>query len=324
MCGVIKRPQLCLTNIPMQYFGIANLDHFGNCTIILPYDFPDEEKILQETLRSKSFGLIYTLTAIGAPMPNLHVSREVCRVDGILLNKESKNKRKKKISNNEDKIRINNNDQALHVSATIDHNNSAPNLTTLENICKSPVIKSSNSVNDLQSITTTATEIENLHNDRLIDGPLPLQNSLKQLREGFISLRSLSSNTQVSEICNALDSEERYASSNTQTIVNLHEQNKTILDEQHNVINDNNIVPLSFSISGGSSLGKVSWILQTVPVSTNQNQYRNTGISVPVGTSASGNVSPSTDLFKLSNDIVTITNTEIKNNKLQGDWREIS
>lgn len=321
MCGVIKRPQYSYNNVPTQYFGIASLDLNGTCTIILPNDFPDEEKMLRETLRHNPFCLIYSITPIGMAMPNLHISREVCRTNDI-VNVDFKTKRKKKNSNNDDKAQNETSNVGENKSIPISFkqlhdnsethnfkNNSTPNLMSLDNPRK--VVMKSASFSDFQSVAI-------LHNDRLIDGPLPLQNSLKQFSEGLSeSINSfrrstISMNTSVSGICNiALDhSDERNSTSNS---------NKITSDKDLNDLEDknNNLIPLSFCISGGVSLGKVNWILQTVPISRNRN--KNSGISVPVGTTVSGIANPTDQMSSGQSKV----GSEIKTNQLK-DWREIS
>eukprot|EP00601_Ochromonadales_sp_CCMP2298_P009380 CAMPEP_0173263364 /NCGR_PEP_ID=MMETSP1142-20121109/27323_1 /TAXON_ID=483371 /ORGANISM="non described non described, Strain CCMP2298" /LENGTH=361 /DNA_ID=CAMNT_0014198673 /DNA_START=243 /DNA_END=1324 /DNA_ORIENTATION=- len=77
MCGVIKRPHLLLSNVPTQHCGTVVLDASGCCTVYLPEEFPDEERVGRETLRHTAFCTVYSLTAIGRPLPSLHVAREV-------------------------------------------------------------------------------------------------------------------------------------------------------------------------------------------------------------------------------------------------------
>jgi hypothetical protein len=80
MCGVVKRPPNLYPNIPSQYCGIAVLDHTGSCVVVLPEDFPDEERMARELGPSRTpFCVVYSLTAMRAPMPTLHIAREVGR-----------------------------------------------------------------------------------------------------------------------------------------------------------------------------------------------------------------------------------------------------
>jgi hypothetical protein len=80
---VIKRPQHLLTNVPTQHCGTVVLDASGSCTVELPEDFPDEERVGRETLRHTAFCTVYSLTPIGRPLPSLHVAREVGRASTL-------------------------------------------------------------------------------------------------------------------------------------------------------------------------------------------------------------------------------------------------
>lgn len=83
-------------------------------------------------------------------------------------------------------------------------------------------------------------------------------------------------------------------------------------------------VPLSFQISGGTSCGKVSWILHTVPRSRNVTygssegikSFVGVGISMPVGISAG----EFRDFKKIDDDEDGKKNALIQ----QQDWRAIS
>lgn len=80
MWGVIKRPQMINTFAPTQHCGCVQLDEKGNATISLPEDFPDPERVARMSLRFTPFQATYSLTPIGAAMPQLHVSRTVGRL----------------------------------------------------------------------------------------------------------------------------------------------------------------------------------------------------------------------------------------------------
>lgn len=82
MCGVIKRPHV-LVNTSTQHYGTHVLDDRGQCTILLPEDFPDAQKLAAHSLVFSPFSVVYQLTAVHCAMPNLHVAQEVCRYTPI-------------------------------------------------------------------------------------------------------------------------------------------------------------------------------------------------------------------------------------------------
>lgn len=164
----------------------------GTCTIILPDDFPDEEKMSRETLRYNPFCVVYSLTAIAVAMPSLHISREVGREK--LEAKMSPNKRKKRskemhldgnhgsISNpnttdksfaTDETTRSVKDVNPVHMNAK---SSSDPHLQSTELGDLSRKMTKSASFSDFSSVGSVE------HNDRLIDGPLPLQDSFNQIR----------------------------------------------------------------------------------------------------------------------------------------------
>ena len=93
MCGVIKSP-VAGTIATTQLCGVAKLNAYGCCVVLLPPEFPDpgtsgmvpfdEVKIGNKSDAETSspyapFTVSYNLTPLGACMPGLHISTEVTR-----------------------------------------------------------------------------------------------------------------------------------------------------------------------------------------------------------------------------------------------------
>jgi len=157
----------------------------------LPDDFPDEEKMSHETLRYNPFCVVYSLTAIAVAMPSLHISREVGR-EKLEAKLSPNNKRKKRskdmhfegrgtgptadklfVLSETKKSATNVNPVNMNAKSSSD-----PHLQCTELDLSRKITKSA-SFSDFSS-TTAGGSVE--HNDRLIDGPLPLQDSFNQIR----------------------------------------------------------------------------------------------------------------------------------------------
>lgn len=323
----------------------------GTCTIILPDDFPDEEKMSRETLRYNPFCVVYSLTAIAVAMPSLHISREVGREK--LEAKMSPNKRKKR-------------SKEMHFDGsygsasgpTADNNKKCDTLNPLNMNAKSssdPHLQSTEL--DLSKKMTKSASFSDFslvgsveHNDRLIDGPLPLQDSFNQIRyETSYELSQSASDTPlnlrsgISDVFRRSRSSGEFSKLSTSICSALNELDRTdssAADDQSGsgerisaasmsgVSISSQALPLSFQISGGISGGKVSWILHAVPRSRNVTygssegitSFVGVGISMPVGISTAGATGEYRDFKKIDDD------EEGKKNALnqQQDWRAIS
>lgn len=84
MCGVIKSP-VAEAAASSQLCGIAKLNAYGCCVVLLSPEFPDPDSSVRSSSRGSGallhapFTVAYHLTALGAPMPLLHISTEVTR-----------------------------------------------------------------------------------------------------------------------------------------------------------------------------------------------------------------------------------------------------
>jgi hypothetical protein len=313
----------------------------------LPDDFPDEEKMSRETLRYNPFCVVYSLTAIAVAMPSLHISREVGREK--LEAKMSPNKRKKRSKEmhfdgssgsasvpTADKKGVN----PLSMNAK---SSSDPHLQSTEIDLSKKMTKSA-SFSDFSLVGSVE------HNDRLIDGPLPLQDSFNQIRyETSYELSQSASDTPlnlrsgISDVFRRSRSSGEFSKLSTSICSALNELDRTdssAADDQSGrgerisaasmsgVSISSQALPLSFQISGGISGGKVSWILHTVPRSRNVTygssegikSFVGVGISMPVGISTAGATGEFRDFKKIDDD------EEGKKNALnqQQDWRAIS
>ena len=301
----------------------------------------------RETLRYNPFCVVYSLTAIAVAMPSLHISREVGREK--LEAKTSPNKRKKRSkemhfdgSNGSasgptaDKKGVN----PLNMNAK---SSSDPHLQSTELDLSKKMTKSASFSN-----FSLVGSVE--HNDRLIDGPLPLQDSFNQIRyETSYELSPSASDTPlylrsgISDVFRRSRSSGEFSKLSTSICSALNELDRTdssAADDQSGsgerisaasmsgVSISSQALPLSFQISGGISGGKVSWILHTVPRSRNVTygssegikSFVGVGISMPVGISTAGATGEFRDFKKIDDD------EEGKKNALnqQQDWRAIS
>ena len=87
MCGVIKSP-VAGAIASTQQCGVAKLNTYGCCVVLLPPEFPDPDikgmtsssSLLGRNVCSYApFTVAYNLTPLGSAMPQLHVSTEVTR-----------------------------------------------------------------------------------------------------------------------------------------------------------------------------------------------------------------------------------------------------
>ena len=301
----------------------------------------------RETLRYNPFCVVYSLTAIAVAMPSLHISREVGREK--LEAKMSPNKRKKRSKEmhfdgssgsasvpTADKKGVN----PLRMNAK---SSSDPHLQSTELDLSKKMTKSA-SFSDFSLVVSVE------HNDRLIDGPLPLQDSFNQIRyETSYELSQSASDTPlnlrsgISDVFRRSRSSGEFSKLSTSICSALNELDRTdssAADDQSGrgerisaasmsgVSISSQALPLSFQISGGISGGKVSWILHTVPRSRNVTygssegikSFVGVGISMPVGISTAGATGEFRDFKKIDDD------EEGKKNALnqQQDWRAIS
>lgn len=309
----------------------------------------------RETLRYNPFCVVYSLTAIAVAMPSLHISREVGREK--LEAKMSPNKRKKR-------------SKEMHFDRS---NGSVSDPTADKTFATDEIVKDVNPVNmnaksssdphlqctevDISRKMTKSASFSNFssvgsveHNDRLIDGPLPLQDSFNQIRyETSYELSQCAYDTQliyrsgISDVFRRSKSSGEFSELNTSICSALNELDRadsSTADDQSSssegtstasmsgVSISSQALPLSFQISGGIRGGKVSWILHTVPRSRNVTygssesikSFVGVGISMPVGISTAGAAGEFRDFKKIDDD------EDGKKNELiqQQDWRAIS
>lgn len=364
LCGVVKRPHHLYSNIPSQYCGTAELDATGACTVVLPDDFPDEERILCESLRRPPpFCIVYSLTAMGCAMPSLHVARQVGRLipaaPVIAANSGTKasspqSNLSSKHSSQHHQVKVSPNSATALVSAldkkkrgtssglksdplivtrtpsdpppnqmrsfdraTADSGSSlfpdsvvflaelpAAHYSSNSNVIKSASISDFRMLPSHDSFTSDSRESSSgnlhllLHNDRLIDGPLPLSDSFKlisqQLRSGISeSIFRLTLGTLASEErggggggVQSTPTRSRGRSTSTSGQPRLDDADDSVgicgalgtADRTSNFCSaDSNAVcahnahtvPLSFSVAGGVPGATISWVVHTALIVPN-------------------------------------------------------
>mmetsp|Transcript_24685 Transcript_24685/g.41162 ORF Transcript_24685/g.41162 Transcript_24685/m.41162 type:complete len:341 (+) Transcript_24685:20-1042(+) len=271
-------------------------------------------------------------------MPSLHVAKEVCRLssyssDGSIPTNGNSKKKKKQQQHQRQKQRIDTTSASSSTGVRSSETVPAPESPTTigkginTNIkAGTPVISSSasrgnlrrvkNSVSkstsfsdfqSLRSAATVSTELRSSpHNDRLIDGPIPLQDTINRYRQQIRTLRtgltasinstfSLSHNdlksldaepgcppapvtpvtvdTSSPNFCSGLNGDDR---SNDGNQFHNGQLNPTIpLNDSLRYEREGGGLrqPLCFVIAGGVPGGKVSWIINTVPVSRALHSY---------------------------------------------------
>lgn len=188
VCGVIKTPFHPGNSIlakTVQHCGAARLNDKGECHIKLPDYFPDPSLQVHPVTNSKrfTFGMsylnafhlfkvhvVYHLTPLNQPMPNLHIAHEVHRwgsngETGTAHESSGKEVRPEESRLFSDKARSTEN--LLHPS----------DKKTVVTLSNGGALSKSKSYNNLHSTR---------HNDRVIDGPLP---SLANLRSKILSAK---------------------------------------------------------------------------------------------------------------------------------------
>lgn len=387
MCGVVKRPQHLYSNVPAQYCGTAELDAAGSCTVMLPDDFPDEERILRESLRRPTpFCIVYSLTAMGCAMPSLHIARQVGRLIPVAPvpapapsspqshsgnNRQSSqhqqqqvkispnsatalasavDKKKKKgpscavkpepdmtshtpTDSASDRRRSNDRARADSGSGSSLFPDSVAFLAELPPVAhfssNSNVIKSA-SISDFRmlpshnSFTSASRESSSgnlqqlLHNDRLIDGPLPLGDSFKlisqQLRSGIsesifrltlgtlaaeergggggggssvrgtggVQLSSIRSRSRSASTAGQPRLEEAEDSVGICGALGASDRAGNFIGADSNALSALNVyaVPLSFSVAGGVPGATISWVVHTAPIVPNSSNIKTTAAAV--------------------------------------------
>lgn len=219
LCGVVKRPRF-ISNTKTVISGIATLNSDGEATIVLPVEFPDAQRMAAHSLRFTPFVVTYQLTPLLNPMPNIHVSSQV----GCYRIPKSK---------------VDENRKSYHISERIAEGKRDTNLDGL-NTCKNVRHRKNKVIAKSVSFST----FKNLHNDRLIDGPIDPFSVVQTLR--FQDFQ----NNQRSENVNINSSQ-----SHSETRVSYHDLN--------NIFDDS---LLCFDIAGGYPNGSVSWTISTVPI----------------------------------------------------------
>jgi hypothetical protein len=345
MCGVVKRPQDVFANIPSQYCGTAVLDSTGRCTVALPDDFPDEERIVRETMRAAPFCIVYSLTAMRCSMPSLYVSREVGRISKLSPGKRAgasvdstppakglgtaassqspgpggvRDKKRRAPKNfggavgiamrsgSRDSSTPGSPPEGVRGTITRDRGQERrdqlsqhlPRIDNVPQFVNSNVVKSA-SISDFRLVpgggsladsrNNSTSNLQLLHNDRLIDGPLPLTESFQminrysqQIRSGISEsifrltlgtlafeervgesgapanerhdpdaqlLKTLQEGDEPASMCGALNAEDRMDS------FGVHGSSASTIQ----------LAPLTFVISGGVPGGTVSWVVHTAP-----------------------------------------------------------
>lgn len=339
MCGVVKRPHPLYPNVPSQYCGVAVLDSAGCCTVVLPEDFPDEERIVRETLRKAPFCVVYSLTPMHCAMPSLHIAREVGRISpqsaaavvsapspagnvsrantnasgsAVKMSPNSatalagtrEKKRRSFGTGSRDHGTSGSPIDAAATTARTDVRVDNFRLLDVPRFSNANVVKSA-SISDFRllpsqdglagSRNSSSGNLQLLHNDRLIDGPLPLSESFElinkysqQIRAGIsesifrLTLGALAAEERGSyvespdadkkkgsaaisaaeeaeesvSICGALGAQDRAGNFSSGTSAG-------VLDAGAGSVQ---AVPLSFVIAGGVAGGRVSWVVHTAPI----------------------------------------------------------
>lgn len=366
MCGVVKLPLSVYANVPSQYCGVAVLDSRGSCRVVLPDDFPDEERVVRETRRPAPFCVVYTLTAMGCPMPSLHVSREVGRIPdkleqqppqlsspghpaaaatstklssnsatAVLTNTQSRDRKRRSGSGSKDQgsqagvaltssgVRGQSTEGSpVEATETVkrgaergrdgDREKMRRDIPLARQFARlnessvpvnSNVVKSA-SISDFRLVRSdsslagsrnnSSNNLQMLHNDRLIDGPLPLSESFEMINRYSQQIRAGISESIFRLTLGALAFEGRagdIAAEDTvpgDTVTPASDGNAVLQDgddslnicgalraedqrggsESGSSLLDGPgqpVAPLTFEVSGGVPGGRVSWVVHTAP-----------------------------------------------------------
>lgn len=174
MFGVVKRPTLA-ADLYCSFCGSITLDDHGSCTILLPADFPDEEQLRRTTLLPISLLITYTLTPLGCAMPNLHIAQEVGRheIQQKTLFKKSPAVKLTSGDHLQDMeqpmrllVSVGQRDKEVRQQAHDRERTYASLLISWERNNESPPLKGRNVIK-----ASSYSDLQNVHNDRLIDGP---------------------------------------------------------------------------------------------------------------------------------------------------------
>lgn len=259
-----------ITNTSGQYYGTVVLDDCGSALIILPETFPDAKRMASLSLLFKPFTVIYHLTAVGKPMPNLHVGKEVFRFNDYQGKRSKSNDAKTVdpvIGNN---MHIHKNQDGILANEL--YKNKLRPMDPLDGI------KARQHVSTTIIKSASFSAFENYdHNDRLIDGPLPsfsLSNASVFVRKRLQDLRNLSNNLKESSSDQSIDTKSD-ASLHQDPASKTEDKLDMNKDTDHSKVGLLDRSPLCFAIKGGIPHGKVSWQVITVPKSDEAKTHAN-------------------------------------------------
>jgi hypothetical protein len=308
MCGVIKSP-VAEAAASTQLCGIAKLNAYGCCVVLLSPEFPDPESTVRSSsggsgaLLHAPFTVAYHLTALGAPMPQLHISTEVTRFStsvwkslsissgeitedvnscdsGIGGTTKSVVGLKKRVTTQPDteEVRIKR-EQDLEqeilrnywaknriTTNTANSGNNGSKMGRSVSTGNIPALYSS----PLRAAKSTGSFL-NMHNDRLIDLPL-----LGRLR-GLAADTMCQLDRGVDDDSNSDEEREEAVTAPSSSTFDPRGKSEnpsiTKSEEKQNKNRDPLLrggpVPLCFTISGGKPHGRISWLVTSVPQPSN-------------------------------------------------------
>lgn len=229
LCGVIKRP-IPASSPLMPMCGTVKLNGNGAAVVYLPASFQPPASLLTA---GDSHPLVFLLTAVGGPMPNLHIAKELHRVANVEEEQEDCNK-----------VSGSSAQKAVVLQSERSRAEERP---------ASAMGRHSKSMGCLSSMAPPSDDRlglpqREIHNDRLIDGPLPSlpsllsETSLHLTATAGVTTQPLSADAQGSQSAGG-GGRSRLSSKNGDT--NGQSPNFTY----------------GFSIAGGRAAGRVYWYL---------------------------------------------------------------
>lgn len=247
--GVIKRPKT-IASVVGTYHGTLVLNANGEGTVILPESFPDPVLALLLSARghhvNTPFTIMYQLTPLNHPMPNLHIAKGVYRFKDEMLKTESEYPSLLKVPSSAklkayDKVSL----------PTTDSDGLG--VTTARLRSASSELRRSTSAGQLGQLPATPLEVVPVEPADAMDGYCSSPDLLYRPAAGRDKAAVQGSMAEVS-------------SHLTQRMPSKKAAKKA--------------VPLyiqrtcCFDIGGGAPLGRVSWSLQTWPVDTSPPLFR--------------------------------------------------
>lgn len=210
----------------VQHCGTARLNDHGECHIALPDSFPDPHDQNNPRTGRKRFTFVYHITPLNQAMPNLFVSAEVHNwVPHLGGANDGTASSLAACSGSTTNTTISS--SSIGGAKVLHHS---------ENNLLKNSLSSGGAIAKSKSFSSLSSSLK--HNDRIIDGPLP------SLFES--NLKKLSSSSNSSNVRDV-------SSSSNERVSNASSAKKVASSV------------LCFSIAGGSSKGRVSWMVMTVP-----------------------------------------------------------